>query len=150
MMRKVYFENIIQSPESERSSLFSDAFPGDCGVAEYAAFKALESMQESWEDSGRELIRADVDFVTGTLKDTIACLTSWLRTWEAVVVADMEVEMVGELLRRGDFGAAAHRTATVKALVGKFDPAELKRTREVLSREYTKIEELVDAGVESA
>jgi hypothetical protein len=145
MMRKVFFENIIQTPDCERSSLFSDAFQED-GLSEYAAFKALECLQASWEDSGRELIRADVDFVTASLRDTIACLTAWKRTWEAVVVADMDAEMVGELLRAGNFGAAADRTGKVKAAVDKIDPSELKRTREMLSREYTKIEELVEAG----
>lgn len=145
MNRTVFFENIVREPSEERSSLFSDAFPDD-GLSEWAAFKALECLRECWEHDGRELNRASVDFVTGTLEDTIKCLATWKRVWEAVVVADMDAELVGELLRNGDFAAAADRTNKIKALIHKFNLAELKHAREMMGREHTKIAELVDAG----
>lgn len=149
MKRTIFFENIIREPMEERTSLFSDAYL-DYGVSEYAAFKTLEYLRESWEEDGRDHNRASVDFITASLDVTIKCLTEWKRTWEAVVVADMEAERVSELLRNSDFVSANDSMNKIRALVHKFEPFDLKQTREMMGREYTKIEELVDAGSEVA
>lgn len=149
MKRTIFFENIIQEPDDEQfPSLFAKAFP-DNGLTEYAAYKALAYLSECWGEEGREHNRASVDFVTGTLRGTIECLTTWLKTWEAAVVADMEAERVAELLREGNFSGATDRMNKVKALVQNFNPADLTKTREMLSTEYSKIQELVDAAKES-
>lgn len=149
MKRTIYFENIIQDPMESRSSVFSDVFP-DYGLSEYAAFKALEYLRESWEEEGREHNRASVDFITASLDDTIKCLMAWKRTWEAVVVADMEADRLRELLSNSDFVGASDSMNKIKAMVQKFNPPDLRQARLIMSREYTKLAELVDASEESA
>lgn len=147
-MINVHFDNIIVDPDSEIRSLFADAFV-DISVSDYAAFEALKYMQSSWEDSGKELSDGDVAFVTCCLRDTIQALTNWKAVWEATVVAERHIAQAAEFARCSEFNNARASMNKAEAMRKGFDVKKLQYTLELLGREYSKIEELVDVSEEA-
>ena len=145
MERTVHFENIIRDPEEEAVGLFGDVHQ-DISISDYAAFEALKYMQGSWEETGTTLDVNDIEFVTNCVEDVIKSLQRWHKAWVATVAADMWIEQAAEYARLGDFDRASTLHAKAREARRTFNNQHVRKTLELMSRPYSKVEELLDAA----
>ena len=145
MERTVHFANIIRDPHEDTVGLFADVHQ-DIGISDYAAYDALKNMQEAWEENGTVLDLTDIEFVTNCVQDTIKSLQRWHKAWVATVAADMWIEQAAEYARLGDYETAASLHAKAREARRTFKNPDVRRTLELMSRPYSKVEELIDAA----
>ena len=145
MERTVHFENIIRDPEEEAVGLFGDVHQ-DISISDYAAFEALKYMQGSWEETGTTLDVNDIEFVTNCVEDVIKSLQRWHKAWVATVAADMWIEQAAEYARLGDYERANSLHAKAREARRTFKNPDVRKTLELMSRPYSKVEELLDAA----